>query len=156
MGRFSTEEEVIELANDTSYGLGAGLHSSRSRVLSQQRRAQTSDHMAFIYLADASQCMRVSSALEAGTVSDLTATSSVHRDAHCSCGDPTLLASLFPGLGEPIQYLEQQCSVWREETERNRYEISRFSTLWCSVLIDGRFRWKVANLESKLWTSTPP
>ncbi|KAG6335328.1 hypothetical protein ID866_3760 [Astraeus odoratus] len=45
VGRFTTEEEAIALANDTSYGLGAGLHSN-----------------------DASQCMRVSSALEAGTV----------------------------------------------------------------------------------------
>ncbi|KAF8076295.1 aldehyde dehydrogenase domain-containing protein [Lyophyllum atratum] len=45
VGRFKTEEEAISLANDTSYGLGAGLHSS-----------------------DANQCMRVSSAFEAGTV----------------------------------------------------------------------------------------
>ncbi|KAI6119426.1 aldehyde dehydrogenase domain-containing protein [Pisolithus croceorrhizus] len=45
VGRFKTEQEAVALANDTSYGLGAGLHS-----------------------ADASQCMRVSSALEAGTV----------------------------------------------------------------------------------------
>ncbi|KAF4574882.1 aldehyde dehydrogenase (NAD(P)(+)) ald5 [Pleurotus pulmonarius] len=46
VGRFKTEEEAISLANDTTYGLGAGLHSN-----------------------DASQCIRVSSALEAGTVS---------------------------------------------------------------------------------------
>ncbi|KIY46641.1 NAD-aldehyde dehydrogenase [Fistulina hepatica ATCC 64428] len=45
VGKFKTEEEAIALANDTTYGLGAGLHSS-----------------------NASQCMRVSSALEAGTV----------------------------------------------------------------------------------------
>ncbi|KAJ7129777.1 NAD-aldehyde dehydrogenase [Mycena epipterygia] len=45
VGRFKTEEEAIMLANDTSYGLGAGLHSN-----------------------DANQCMRVASALEAGTV----------------------------------------------------------------------------------------
>jgi aldehyde dehydrogenase (NAD+) len=45
IGRFKTEEEAIYLANDTTYGLGAGLHSN-----------------------DANQCMRVSSALEAGTV----------------------------------------------------------------------------------------
>ncbi|KAG2077513.1 aldehyde dehydrogenase [Suillus decipiens] len=45
VGRFKTEEEAISLANDTSYGLGAGLHSN-----------------------DANQCMRVSSALEAGSV----------------------------------------------------------------------------------------
>jgi aldehyde dehydrogenase (NAD+) len=45
VGKFKTEDEVILLANDTSYGLGAGLHSN-----------------------DANQCMRVSGALEAGTV----------------------------------------------------------------------------------------
>ncbi|PAV20791.1 NAD-aldehyde dehydrogenase [Pyrrhoderma noxium] len=45
IGKFKTEEEAIALANDTSYGLGAGFHSN-----------------------DANQCMRVSSALEAGTV----------------------------------------------------------------------------------------
>ncbi|KAF8971916.1 aldehyde dehydrogenase domain-containing protein [Flammula alnicola] len=45
VGVFRTEEEAISLANDTTYGLGAGLHSN-----------------------DANQCMRVSSALEAGTV----------------------------------------------------------------------------------------
>ncbi|KZS97561.1 NAD-aldehyde dehydrogenase, partial [Sistotremastrum niveocremeum HHB9708] len=45
IGKFQTEEEAIALANDTTYGLGAGLHSK-----------------------DADQCMRVSSALEAGTV----------------------------------------------------------------------------------------
>ena len=28
VARFKTEEEAIALANDTSYGLGAGLHSS--------------------------------------------------------------------------------------------------------------------------------
>ncbi|KAJ6538594.1 NAD-aldehyde dehydrogenase [Mycena sp. CBHHK59/15] len=44
VGRFKTEEEAINLANDTSYGLGAGLHSN-----------------------DANQCMRVASALDAGT-----------------------------------------------------------------------------------------
>ncbi|KAF9452466.1 aldehyde dehydrogenase [Macrolepiota fuliginosa MF-IS2] len=45
VGKFKTEGEAITLANETSYGLGAGLHSN-----------------------DANQCMRVSSALEAGTV----------------------------------------------------------------------------------------
>ncbi|PFH51435.1 hypothetical protein AMATHDRAFT_59187 [Amanita thiersii Skay4041] len=45
VGRFSTEKDAISLANDTTYGLGAGIHSN-----------------------DANQCMRVSSALEAGTV----------------------------------------------------------------------------------------
>jgi hypothetical protein len=28
VGKFKTEEEAIKLANDTTYGLGAGLHSS--------------------------------------------------------------------------------------------------------------------------------
>jgi hypothetical protein len=28
VGRFKTEEEAVALANDTNYGLGAGLHSS--------------------------------------------------------------------------------------------------------------------------------
>lgn len=42
---FKTEEEAIQLANDTTYGLGAGVFSS-----------------------DASQCMRMVHALEAGTV----------------------------------------------------------------------------------------
>ncbi|EIN10716.1 NAD-aldehyde dehydrogenase [Punctularia strigosozonata HHB-11173 SS5] len=45
VARFKTEKEAIELANDTTYGLGAGLHSK-----------------------DSDQCMRVASALEAGTV----------------------------------------------------------------------------------------
>lgn len=45
VGRFKTEDEAIAIANDTSYGLGAGVYST-----------------------DANQCMRVSSALEAGTV----------------------------------------------------------------------------------------
>ncbi|KAJ7699995.1 NAD-aldehyde dehydrogenase [Mycena rosella] len=45
VGKFKTEAEAIMLANDTDYGLGAGLHSN-----------------------DANQCMRVASALDAGTV----------------------------------------------------------------------------------------
>ncbi|TDL29623.1 aldehyde dehydrogenase [Rickenella mellea] len=45
VGTFKTEQDAVNLANDTTYGLGAGLHSN-----------------------DANQCMRVSSALEAGTV----------------------------------------------------------------------------------------
>jgi len=45
VGRFKTEEEAVKLANDTTYGLAAGLHSS-----------------------DASQCLRVSGELQAGTV----------------------------------------------------------------------------------------
>ncbi|KAH9950071.1 NAD-aldehyde dehydrogenase [Amylocystis lapponica] len=45
VGKFSTEEEAVRLANDTAYGLGAGLHSN-----------------------DANQCMRVANSLESGTV----------------------------------------------------------------------------------------
>jgi aldehyde dehydrogenase (NAD+) len=29
VSKFETEEEAIALANDTTYGLGAGLHSSK-------------------------------------------------------------------------------------------------------------------------------
>lgn len=61
VGRFSTEEEAIALANDTSYGLGAGLHSSTPSDPSQFMSPDVSQD-------DANQCMRVSSALEAGTV----------------------------------------------------------------------------------------
>ncbi|KZT74575.1 aldehyde dehydrogenase [Daedalea quercina L-15889] len=43
--KFKTEEEAVALANNTTYGLGAGLHSN-----------------------DANQCMRVANELEAGTV----------------------------------------------------------------------------------------
>lgn len=43
--KFETDEEVIKLANDTAYGLGAGFHSR-----------------------DANQCQRVLAKLEAGTV----------------------------------------------------------------------------------------
>ena len=72
MGKFKTEAEVIELANNTSYGLAAGLHSSKSRVclcdaVSTERKL---DHVPRLHLGDQDHCMRVSSALEAGTVSD--------------------------------------------------------------------------------------
>ena len=33
VGVFKTEEEAINLANDTTYGLGAGLHSSAFLLL---------------------------------------------------------------------------------------------------------------------------
>jgi aldehyde dehydrogenase (NAD+) len=46
IGKFNTEEEAISLANDTKYGLGAAVYSSSG-----------------------SQCLRVSSAIAAGTVS---------------------------------------------------------------------------------------
>ena len=36
VGKFHTEEEAIKLANDTNYGLGAGLHSSTSLPCSIQ------------------------------------------------------------------------------------------------------------------------
>lgn len=69
VGIFKTEEEAIKLANDTSYGLGAGLHSSMTICcrlpdpVSQQRPADDT-----YFIDDANQCMRVASALEAGTV----------------------------------------------------------------------------------------
>ena len=47
IGKFNTEEEAISLANDTKYGLGAAVYSSSG-----------------------SQCLRVSSAIAAGTVSN--------------------------------------------------------------------------------------
>jgi aldehyde dehydrogenase (NAD+) len=61
VGKFKTEEEAVELANNTSYGLGAGLHSSEflTSILYSDFTAPSED---------ADQCMRVSSALEAGTV----------------------------------------------------------------------------------------
>ncbi|PPQ92358.1 hypothetical protein CVT25_008707 [Psilocybe cyanescens] len=63
VGVFKSEEEAISLANDTSYGLGAGLHS----ILSTECSPYYAD--AALHIADdANQCMRVSSALEAGTV----------------------------------------------------------------------------------------
>lgn len=88
VGKFRTEEEAIELANNTSYGLGAGLHSSEFRICFNVERFLdvSSDYTPFIVPGDANQCMRVSSALEAGTVSDLVATAA--RDVHCSNGDP--------------------------------------------------------------------
>lgn len=63
VGRFTTEEEAITIANETNYGLGAGLHSSTflsTFIPLHPNLPPTID--------DANQCMRVSSALEAGTV----------------------------------------------------------------------------------------
>jgi len=40
VGIFRTEEEAIALANDTSYGLGAGLHSSRSSLEETRFRSE--------------------------------------------------------------------------------------------------------------------
>jgi acyl-CoA reductase-like NAD-dependent aldehyde dehydrogenase len=64
---FENEDEGIRIANDTTYGLGAGLHSkglSRPRVLNFFLRCQ---HVLFS-LADADQIMRVGQQLKAGTV----------------------------------------------------------------------------------------
>jgi aldehyde dehydrogenase (NAD+) len=64
VGKFKTEDEAITLANNTDYGLSAGLHSSEILF---------PDFENFDYgpscAEDADQCMRVTSALEAGTVS---------------------------------------------------------------------------------------
>jgi aldehyde dehydrogenase (NAD+) len=64
VSKFKTEKEAIELANDTSYGLGAGLHSSGFMFF----RTFVSVSSLMILSEDADQCMRVSTALEAGTV----------------------------------------------------------------------------------------
>ncbi|KAG8825112.1 aldehyde dehydrogenase (NAD(P)(+)) ald5, partial [Serendipita sp. 400] len=45
VGKFETEEEAIDLANDTPYGLGAAIYSN-----------------------DGGQCIRVSARIDAGTV----------------------------------------------------------------------------------------
>jgi aldehyde dehydrogenase (NAD+) len=62
VGKFHTEQEAIDLANDTTYGLAAGLHSSNRSCF--RLPEQVHNHV----LADQAQCHRVSSALEAGTV----------------------------------------------------------------------------------------
>ena len=62
VGKFRTEQEAIDLANDTTYGLAAGLHSSSHFVFTLHRRRL------IVMIADQAQCHRVSSALEAGTV----------------------------------------------------------------------------------------
>ena len=80
VSKFETEGEVIELANNTKYGLGAGFHS-RMYFLCPHRRWEpfrmlfliTYDYSLVlpswgIYLGDANQCQRVLAKLEAGTV----------------------------------------------------------------------------------------
>ena len=64
VGKFHTEQEAIDLANDTTYGLAAGLHSSSYLYFRPPPRLIT-------LVADQAQCHRVSSALEAGTASVL-------------------------------------------------------------------------------------
>jgi aldehyde dehydrogenase (NAD+) len=64
VGTFKTEEEAIKLANATTYGLGAGLHSSKLTVFGWTSACMFTHFI----LDDANQCMRVSNALEAGTV----------------------------------------------------------------------------------------
>jgi aldehyde dehydrogenase (NAD+) len=63
VGKFHTEKEAIDLANDTTYGLAAGLHSSTAFTFALSPISGSPT-----ILADLSQCHRVSSALEAGTV----------------------------------------------------------------------------------------
>ncbi len=67
VGVFKTEEEGVALANNTTYGLGAGLHSSMCSF-----RTPATFEKLTLSIDDANQCMRVSSALEAGTVSTCT------------------------------------------------------------------------------------
>ena len=59
---FKTEEEAIELANDTTYGLGCKQMDSISRY------RETNSQTATIYTADIARALRVASRLEAGTV----------------------------------------------------------------------------------------
>ena len=63
VGKFHTEQEAIDLANDTTYGLAAALHSSN------RFRFRLLNPILICILADQAQCHRVSTALEAGTVS---------------------------------------------------------------------------------------
>jgi hypothetical protein len=62
--------------------------------------------------------MRVSSALEAGTVSSIVTRLVLVSSAPMNF-NPT-------GMGKSIQYVEQQCSVWREEAVWYRYVFSTF------------------------------
>jgi aldehyde dehydrogenase (NAD+) len=63
VGKFNTEEEAIQLANATTYGLGSGIQSSTLRSLFS--RPSLTNYAA----DDHRQIIRVSSALQAGTVS---------------------------------------------------------------------------------------
>ena len=83
------------------------------------------------FLVDANQCMRVSSALEAGTVSDPVATVRDARTLMVIAGFPFLS---HVGLGEPVQHHTQQRPVRGQETERNRYGIYSTSSLALYVL----------------------
>ena len=124
MGKFKTEDEAVALANDTTYGLGAGLHSSTlARFLNRQSFLSHSIQLQ----DDANQCMRVSSALEAGTVSGIFTRVLLFSSAsNGSVFNPT-------GMGKSIQYVEQQCSVWRKEAIWYRYVfLDHFSTLYPS------------------------
>lgn len=67
VGKFHTEQEAIDLANDTTYGLAAALHSSN------RFHFHLLNPILNCILADQAQCHRVSTALEAGTVSYLLA-----------------------------------------------------------------------------------
>jgi aldehyde dehydrogenase (NAD+) len=65
VSKFDTEEEVIALANDTTYGLGAGLHSSKFCIIDVHLHPCI--HVQS-FLDDANQIHRVVNALDAGTV----------------------------------------------------------------------------------------
>jgi hypothetical protein len=61
--------------------------------------------------------MRVSSALEAGTVSG----EHIHMGPSCRSHQFQWIYFNPIGMGKSIQYVEQQCSVWRKEAIRYRY-----------------------------------
>jgi aldehyde dehydrogenase (NAD+) len=99
VGKFKTEEEAIELANSTTYGLGAGLHSStytRFRLL----------HGSDSFLpGNANQCVRVAAALEAGTVwINQYNVCSYPTEAHCAqlftCSSLQILTNNVPFGGK--------------------------------------------------------
>ncbi len=62
IAKFKTEEEVIELANDTTYGLAAGMPFHDTSTI-----FAPTDLVAGIFTKDYERAIRVTSALKAGT-----------------------------------------------------------------------------------------
>jgi hypothetical protein len=108
VGVFKTEDEAIALANNTTYGLGAGLHSSMCLIDAMRPWPNPKRFIDnFPRAGDANQCMRVSSALEAGTVSHsyipfLSTFSRLSKNV--LIGVLITINFLLIGLGQPIQY----------------------------------------------------